>query len=77
MTALGYECIGGDNSPYIWIDGKMDSWAFFDMLLEKAGVVCTPGTGFGKCGQGYIRISAFNNHENVEEAMRRIQIALD
>ena len=76
IAALGYTCIGGDNSPYIWVDGKTDSWAFFDMLLEKAGVVCTPGAGFGKCGEGYIRISAFNNHENVEEAMERIKEAL-
>jgi len=76
MTALGYECIGGDNSPYIWVDGRTDSWAFFDMLLEKAGVVCTPGAGFGRCGKGYIRISAFNNHENVEEAIERIKQAL-
>jgi LL-diaminopimelate aminotransferase len=73
IGALGFECIGGDNSPYIWIDGKTDSWAFFDMLLGKAGVVCTPGAGFGKCGEGFIRISAFNNYENVEEAMRRIK----
>jgi LL-diaminopimelate aminotransferase len=72
MTALGYDCIGGDNSPYIWIDGKMDSWEFFDLLLNKAGVVCTPGAGFGKCGEGYIRISAFNSFENVKEAMDRI-----
>jgi hypothetical protein len=43
MTALGYECIGGENSPYIWVDGKMDSWKFFDRLLEQANVVCTPG----------------------------------
>ncbi|MGD9304077.1 MAG: LL-diaminopimelate aminotransferase [Desulfobacterales bacterium] len=77
MTALGYDCIGGENSPYIWIDGKMDSWEFFDMLLEKAGVVCTPGAGFGRCGEGYIRISAFNNHENVEKAMQRIKDVLD
>lgn len=72
MTALGYACIGGDNSPYIWIDGKSDSWAFFDKLLNEAAVVCTPGAGFGKCGQGYIRISAFNSFENVQEAMERI-----
>ncbi len=72
INALGYDCIGGDNSPYIWIDGKMDSWEFFDMLLNKAGVVCTPGAGFGKCGEGYIRISAFNSFENVKEAMDRI-----
>lgn len=72
ITALGYACIGGDNSPYIWIDGKMDSWEFFDLLLKQAGVVCTPGAGFGKCGQGYIRISAFNSFENVKQAMDRI-----
>lgn len=76
MSALGFDCIGGDNSPYIWVDGKTDSWAFFDQLLEKAGVVCTPGAGFGKCGEGYIRISAFNNYENVERAMGRIKRAL-
>ena len=46
------------------------------MLLEKAGVVCTPGAGFGRCGQGYIRISAFNSRENVEQAMERISAAL-
>jgi LL-diaminopimelate aminotransferase len=72
MTALGYACIGGENSPYIWIDGKSDSWAFFDKLLNAAAVVCTPGAGFGKCGEGYIRISAFNSFENVQEAMARI-----
>ncbi|MDP1732790.1 MAG: LL-diaminopimelate aminotransferase [Sulfuritalea sp.] len=76
MTALGYACIGGDNSPYIWIDGKSDSWAFFDKLLNEAAVVCTPGAGFGKCGQGYIRISAFNSFENVQEAMERISAVL-
>ncbi len=73
MTALGYDCVGGDNSPYIWIDGKRGSWEFFDLLLNEAGVVCTPGAGFGRCGEGYIRISAFNSHENVEKAMARIR----
>jgi LL-diaminopimelate aminotransferase len=76
MEALGYACVGGENSPYIWIDGKTDSWRFFDLLLEKAGVVCTPGAGFGKCGEGFIRISAFNNFENVQKAMTRIRQAL-
>jgi LL-diaminopimelate aminotransferase len=76
MSALGYECIGGENSPYIWIDGQCDSWEFFDRLLDKAGVVCTPGAGFGKCGEGYIRISAFNNYEDVQKAMTRIKKAL-
>ncbi len=76
MTALGYECTGGENSPYIWVDGRRDSWEFFDLLLDKAGVVCTPGAGFGRCGRGYIRISAFNQYENVQKAMERIQTAL-
>lgn len=76
IAELGYDLVGGDNSPYIWIDGKTDSWEFFDMLLNKAGVVCTPGAGFGKCGNGFIRISAFNSYENVVEAMARIKKAL-
>lgn len=76
MTALGYTCYGGENSPYIWVDGGMDSWEFFDMLLNKAEIVCTPGSGFGKCGEGFIRISAFNSLDNVNEAMLRIEKAL-
>lgn len=72
MTGLDFYCVGGDNSPYIWIDGKSDSWSFFDRLLN-AGVVCTPGAGFGRCGEGYIRISAFNSKKNVEAAMERIR----
>ncbi|HHL34296.1 MAG TPA: LL-diaminopimelate aminotransferase [Desulfobulbaceae bacterium] len=73
---LGFDYVGGDNSPYIWIRSDRDSWNFFDMLLNRAGVVCTPGAGFGKCGQGYIRLSAFNSYENVERAMERIRQAL-
>jgi len=76
ITALGYDCVGGENSPYIWVDGNTDSWGFFDLLLEKAGVVVTPGAGFGKCGQGFIRISAFNNYENVQQAMEKIKTAI-
>ena len=76
MDELGYDYVGGTNSPYIWIKGNMDSWQFFDMLLNKAGVVCTPGAGFGKCGEGYIRISAFNSLENVKKAMERLAAAL-
>ena len=77
MTGLGYDCVGGENSPYIWVYGNQDSWEFFNLLLNEAGVVCTPGAGFGKCGQGFIRISAFNSFENVQNAMDRIQEALD
>jgi LL-diaminopimelate aminotransferase len=76
MAGLGLKCVGGDNAPYIWIDVGRDSWAFFDLLLEKAQVVCTPGAGFGKCGEGHVRISAFNSRENVERALGRIASAL-
>jgi len=76
MEKLGLPCVGGDNAPYIWINAGRDSWEFFDLLLNKAGVVCTPGAGFGACGEGHIRISAFNTRENVEEAMQRIAAAL-
>ena len=75
MDRLGYAHVGGKNAPYIWVQSKRDSWEFFDTLLEKAGVVCTPGAGFGKCGQGYIRLSAFNSRANVEKAMERIATA--
>jgi LL-diaminopimelate aminotransferase len=76
MTALGFACSGGTNSPYIWIETGMDSWKFFDMLLDKAGVVCTPGAGFGRCGEGFVRISAFNSSENVEKGLDRISRAV-
>ncbi|WP_319477203.1 LL-diaminopimelate aminotransferase [Marispirochaeta aestuarii] len=75
MEALGFTCIGGENSPYIWVDGRRDSWDFFDLLLS-AGVVVTPGSGFGRCGEGYIRISAFNDREKVLAAMERIKSSL-
>ncbi|HPW51902.1 MAG TPA: LL-diaminopimelate aminotransferase [Spirochaetota bacterium] len=72
LSKAGYTCTGGDNSPYIWVETGTDSWEFFDKLLNKANVVCTPGSGFGKCGEGYIRISAFNSRENVNKAVERI-----
>jgi len=71
LTAVGYSCTGGDNSPYIWVKSSRPSWDFFDYLLNNAGIVCTPGAGFGRCGEGYIRISAFNSLENVKKAMER------
>jgi LL-diaminopimelate aminotransferase len=73
---LGLPCVGGEHAPYVWIKTGMDSWEFFDLLLQKAGVVCTPGAGFGKCGEGYVRLSAFNSQENVEAALQRISAAL-
>ena len=72
LTARGLSCAGGDNAPYIWVNVKRDSWEFFDLLLNQAGVVCTPGSGFGRCGQGYVRFSAFNSRANVEEALARV-----
>jgi len=76
VTKLGMTCIGGDNAPYIWVNTGRDSWEFFDLLLTKAQVVCTPGAGFGKCGEGHVRISAFNSRENVTTALARIAAAL-
>ncbi|MBN1695417.1 LL-diaminopimelate aminotransferase, partial [candidate division WOR-3 bacterium] len=68
FEGLGYKCNGGDNSPYIWVKTGKESWKFFDLLLKKANIICTPGSGFGRCGKGYIRISSFNSREKVEEA---------
>lgn len=76
VSALGYDFAGGENSPYIWVKTNTDSWEFFDRLLNDASVVTTPGSGFGACGQGYIRISAFNSRDNVIEALKRIANAL-
>lgn len=76
MGKLGFACIGGDNAPYIWVNVQRDSWEFFDLLLNQAQVVVTPGAGFGKCGEGHVRISAFNSRANVETALARIASAL-
>jgi LL-diaminopimelate aminotransferase len=76
MGALGFGLVGGRNAPYVWIKTEKDAWGFFDLLLQRAGVVTTPGTGFGRCGDGYIRISAFNSYEKVEAALDRIVSAL-
>jgi len=76
VTKLGFNCVGGDNAPYIWINVGRDSWEFFDLLLERAQVVCTPGAGFGRCGEGHVRISAFNSRANVETALARLAAAL-
>lgn len=75
MDELGISYTGGKNSPYIWIKcpNGMGSWEFFDMLLEKANVVGTPGEGFGECGKGYLRFTAFASFEDTVEAMERIK----
>lgn len=76
ISSLGYQCVGGEHSPYVWINAGQDSWQMFDELLNKAGVVCTPGVGFGRSGEGHIRLSAFNTKENTEKALANISNAL-
>lgn len=73
MDRLHIYYTGGKNSPYIWLKcpGDMDSWSFFDKLLNEAYVVGTPGAGFGKSGEKFFRLTAFSTHENTREAMAR------
>ena len=75
LKKSGFEVYGGINAPYIWMktpDG-FDSWKYFEFLIEKAGVVVTPGVGFGSEGEGYVRLSALNSYENTLEAMKRVK----
>ena len=75
LREIGIKAYGGVNSPYVWLKtpNNMKSWDFFDMLLEKANVVGTPGEGFGPSGEGYFRLTAFGTKENTIEAMERIK----
>ena len=75
LTDLGIWFTGGKNSPYIWLKcpGGLSSWEFFDMLLEKCGIVGTPGAGFGRNGEGFFRLTAFGSRENVIRAMERLE----
>jgi LL-diaminopimelate aminotransferase len=70
---LGVKYTGGKNSPYIWFKCNMPSWDFFDLLLKEKQVVGTPGSGFGKNGDGWFRLTAFNTKENTIEAMKRVK----
>lgn len=78
LKAAGYAVSGGVNAPYIWlrVPQGLSSWEFFDKLLNEAQVVGTPGSGFGSCGEGYFRLSAFGFRPNVEEAVARIRAKL-
>lgn len=71
---LGFFYTGGKNSPYLWIrcPGGRSGWEFFDILLDKARVAGTPGEGFGDCGKGFFRFTAFSSREKTAEAMERI-----
>lgn len=75
LTEAGFTCYGAVNSPYVWlrVPEGMTSWEFFDDLLDKCQVVGTPGSGFGKCGEGYLRLTGFGNYEKTLEAVDRIK----
>lgn len=75
LSAAGFKCFGGIYSPYIWlkIPQGYTSWSFFDELLDKANVVGTPGSGFGKAGEGYLRLTAFGDRELTKIAVERIK----
>ncbi len=73
FTELGIEFTGGVNAPYVWFNTGIDSWEFFEYMLKKAKVVCTPGSGFGKNCNGWIRLSAFNTPERTAEAIKRFE----
>ena len=74
LQKLGLRVYGGENAPYLWVKtpNNTPSWKFFEEMLYGASVVCTPGVGFGPSGEGYIRLTAFGEHEDCKEAMERI-----
>jgi len=71
---IGWRVFGGVNAPYVWVKTPrgLTSWEMFDDMLRQINVVVTPGSGFGAQGEGYVRISAFNSREKVEEVGRRL-----
>ncbi|MFN8709392.1 MAG: LL-diaminopimelate aminotransferase [Planctomyces sp.] len=74
LESVGITAYGGVNAPYVWLKtpSGLSSWEFFDLLLSKAHLVGTPGSGFGAAGEGFFRLSAFNSRANVEEALQRV-----
>ena len=74
--ARGFTVFGGEHAPYVWLKCPpgVDSWGMFDRMLEEIQVVITPGAGFGRCGEGYFRISAFNSRENILEVVKRMSL---
>ena len=73
FESLGLPVVGGANAPYVWVKLPMNSWDFFSLLLEKSGVVGTPGAGFGPSGQMYFRLTGFGSPENTREAVERLK----
>jgi LL-diaminopimelate aminotransferase len=78
LTEMGFKVYGGIDAPYLWCSTPkgMSSWEFFDWMLRSAHVVCTPGAGFGPCGEGFVRLTAFGTHEATKEALKRIEKVL-
>lgn len=74
LTARGFKVFGGEHAPYLWVKTPHGerSWRFFEQMLYSAGVVCTPGVGFGPSGEGYVRLTAFGKREDCEEALQRL-----
>jgi len=75
LQNLGYTLFGGIDAPYIWCKtpNEMKSWEFFDYLLENAGIICTPGSGFGPSGEGFVRFSAFASESAIIQALKRLE----
>lgn len=75
LESMGYEVYGGSDAPYLWMStpDKMSSWQFFDAMLRRAHVVCTPGVGFGPSGEGYVRLTAFGDRTQTIEALENIK----
>lgn len=75
LKKAGFSVYGGINAPYIWlkVPEGMTSWKFFDQLLYEVNIVSTPGVGFGPSGEGYLRLTAFGQREECQEAMQRLQ----
>ena len=75
LESTGLKVFGGENAPYLWVKapGEVSSWKFFEQMLYEANVVGTPGVGFGPSGEGYIRLTAFGERADCEEAMKRIR----
>ena len=75
VAASGLKVFGGINAPYIWVKGSdgVTSWQIFDRMLHEANIVVTPGSGFGRAGEGYFRISAFNSREKAVDAAARLK----
>lgn len=74
LDKCGFWYVGGKNSPYVWMKcpNNMGSWEFFDYLLNELQIVGTPGVGFGSCGEGFLRLSAFGDPDDTKEAAKRI-----